>query len=106
MSFLSRLLGLSPSSSASEIKEVLNTGALIIDVRTEREFSQGHATGALNIPLQVISGFIKDIKKHNKPVVVYCRSGARAGSAMSILKNAGLEVYNAGGLGDIQQMMK
>jgi len=40
-----------------------------------------------------------------KPIVAYCRSGARSSMAVSILKQNGLnEVYNAGGLQDILQL--
>ena len=39
---------------------------------------------------------IDKIKSWNKPVVVVCRSGGRAGSALSYLKNAGVDAINGG----------
>ena len=105
MSFLSRLFGGPQFSSADEIKEQLEAGALILDVRTEQEFAQGKIKNAVNIPVQVLGQYTSDVKKLNKLVVVYCRSGVRAGTATKILNNAGLEAYNAGGLSDLQALM-
>jgi len=105
MSLLSDFFGGQQFSPTQEIKEHLQAGALILDVRTEQEFAQGFITGALNIPVQVIHQFLNEIKNYNKPVVIYCRSGARATTAMSILNNAGVTAVNAGGLSDLQQLV-
>ena len=77
-------------------KELYNNGAIILDVRTKGEFSQGHFKGSVNIPLDNISSKIKDIKKKNKPVITVCRSGMRSGQAASFLKQQGIEVVNGG----------
>ena len=105
MSFLSNLFGGSQFSPIQEIQDHLKAGAILLDVRTEQEFAGGSVAGALNIPVQILEQFINDIKKHQKPVVVFCRSGARASSAMSILNRAGLTSVNAGGLSDMQQLV-
>ena len=105
MSFLSNLFGGSQFSPIQEIQDHLKAGAIILDVRTEQEFASGSVSGALNIPVQVIEQFINDIRKHEKPVVVFCRSGARASTAMSILNQAGLTTVNAGGLADMRQLV-
>ena len=104
MSFLSSLFG-GPSTSPAEIQELIKSGAVIIDVRTEQEYAQGNIKGALNIPVQVIGQFTDKIKQYNKPVVLYCRSGGRAGTAVNILAKAGIKAYNAGGLSDIQRLV-
>lgn len=90
---LHKLLG---TSSTEQLQEFKNRGAVVIDVRTPGEFASGHSKGAKNIPLDKISAQVTAIKKMNKPVIVCCRSGARSGQAASILKNAGIEVVNAG----------
>ena len=105
MGFLSSLFGGPVVSSVEKVQEKLKAGALILDVRTEQEFAHGHIAGAVNIPLQAIMGFMNDIKKHNKAVVLYCRSGARATTALNLLTKSGIEAYNAGGIGDLQRMM-
>ncbi|HFC01275.1 MAG TPA: rhodanese-like domain-containing protein [Phaeodactylibacter sp.] len=80
-----------------DIESVLRQGAVIIDVRTPQEFKSGHPKGAVNIPLQKIKNSTLKIKKYKKPVITCCASGRRSGTAASILKNAGIEVYNGGG---------
>lgn len=73
--------------------------AKIIDVREPSEFAQGHFKGAENIPLSMISKKAEILKRLNKPIVLYCRSGNRSGQAVAILKAAKIEkVYNGGGL--------
>ncbi len=79
-----------------DFKALAAAGAVIIDVRTPEEFRAGHIKQSVNIPLQVITGKIADLKKKNKPIIAVCRSGARSGTAVGILKNAGMEAYNGG----------
>ncbi|GGB92038.1 hypothetical protein GCM10011352_17630 [Marinobacterium zhoushanense] len=74
-------------------------GALLVDVRTEQEYASGHLDGALLIPYQqIVQQFAdRDIPK-DQPVVLYCRSGNRAGIAERALSEAGYtQVFNAGG---------
>lgn len=78
------------------IEEVLASGAIVIDVRTREEYNQGHAANSVNVPLDVIAGKVKKLKKLNKPLVLCCASGMRSGTAVSILKKQGIECYNAG----------
>ena len=90
-SFLKKLFG--PGTDFKALKE---NGAIIIDVRTPQEFDQGHIQGSKNIPLDKIQREVKAIKNMNKPIITVCKSGARSGMAKSILKSAGVEVYNGG----------
>ena len=80
-----------------KIKDFQSKGAIVIDVRTKGEYSQGAIPGSKNIPLQVINSKINEIKKLNKPVITCCASGMRSGSAASILKAQGIEAMNGGG---------
>ncbi len=73
--------------------------AQLLDVRTPGEFAQGHIPGAFNYNVND-AGFMKNAETldKNKPVYVYCRSGARSSNAMNQLKKAGFkEVYNLQG---------
>ncbi|MEY4333567.1 MAG: hypothetical protein RLZZ196_2310 [Bacteroidota bacterium] len=90
-SFLKKLFG--PGTDFKALKE---NGAIIIDVRTPQEFDHGHIQGSKNIPLDKIQREVKTIKSFNKPIITVCKSGARSGMAKSILKSAGVEVYNGG----------
>lgn len=74
-------------------------GALLVDVRTEAEFASGHLDGALLIPYQqIVEQFAARQVAKDQPVVLYCRSGNRAGVAESALRAAGYtQIFNAGG---------
>ncbi len=90
-SFLKKLFG--PGTDFKALKE---NGAIIIDVRTPQEYDHGHIQGSKNIPFDKIQREVKTIKSFNKPIITVCKSGARSGMAKSILKSAGVEVYNGG----------
>jgi rhodanese-related sulfurtransferase len=77
-------------------KAAIDNGAIIIDVRTPGEYAGGHVKGSINIPLDVVGQQVSKIKKYNKTVVTCCRSGARSGSAASILQGQGVEAINGG----------
>jgi rhodanese-related sulfurtransferase len=71
--------------------------AKVIDVRTPEEFDAGHYSSATNIPLNTISDNINSLNlDKNDLVVVYCRSGSRAGKAKAALLDLGYtNVINA-----------
>ena len=78
------------------IPEFLNQGALIVDVRTEAEFSSASNPSSINIPLAKIDAESGSLPK-NKPIIVCCASGTRSGIAARILLAKGLgPVLNAG----------
>ncbi len=92
LGFLKKLFG----GTTVDFKELVNNGAVIIDVRSPGEYKSGHIKGSKNFPLDNIRNKVNDLKKLNKPVITVCRSGARSGMAKGILKSAGIEVYNGG----------
>lgn len=70
-------------------KEILATGeAVLIDVRTPSEYEAGHIEGAVNVPLNTLAQSLDRVAT-DKPVVVYCASGLRAGMATSVLRSLG-----------------
>lgn len=92
LSLLKKIFG----GTSVNYKELVNQGAVIVDVRTKSEYNTGHIQGSKNMPLDSIRTKINELKKLNKPLITVCRSGARSGMAKGILKSAGLEVYNGG----------
>lgn len=89
------------------LKEVINGQSTFVDVRTPEEYAGGHVPGAINIPLDQIQKRLDEFKDMPKPVVAYCRSGARSSMATSILKQAGAQdVINGGGISDLMQQIK
>ena len=77
-----------------------------IDVRTTEEFSADHIKGDANIPLATVNAD-ELAKKYGKDaeLVLYCRSGKRAGEAKALLDAAGFtKVSNAGGITDVRKL--
>ena len=74
-------------------------GALLLDVRTEGEYAEGHIPGAKNLPLQSLEGIASVAPAKDTPLFLYCRSGARSGQATSQLQRMGYtRVTNIGGI--------
>jgi rhodanese-related sulfurtransferase len=78
--------------SQQELLQLIEAKAdmLILDVRTPGEYSEGHIPGAYSIDHLEIESRIKEIEAYrDKPVVVYCYSGVRAGMVESYLVEHG-----------------
>ena len=59
---------------------------LVLDVREAEEFAQGHLQGARHLPLSQLDTRLEELQKYrDKPVLVYCQSGARARKACARL---------------------
>lgn len=97
-SLVARRLLLGPKMPPEVVREKIRAGARIVDVRSPGEFASGAYPGAVNIPLPALGARLREIPK-DRPVVLYCASGMRSGSAARILRQAGYaDVVNAGGL--------
>lgn len=66
---------------------------VVLDVRAPEEFAAGHVPGAINVPHDQVEARLPELqtKLAGKDVVVYCRSGRRAGMALSVLEKAGFQ---------------
>ncbi len=89
------ILGIGKNRKAM-IAEAINNGAVIVDVRSELEYKQGHVSGSINIPLDHINQEVGKLKAMNKTILLCCASGIRSASATSSLKSQGLNCLNAG----------
>jgi rhodanese-related sulfurtransferase len=87
------------------MKDLIEKGAFLVDVRTPEEFAEGHVNASMNIPLDELSNRMEEFKgKEN--IIVFCRSGARSGMAKSILNQAGFEnVVNGGPWTDVKALI-
>jgi rhodanese-related sulfurtransferase len=56
----------------------------VLDVRTPEEYAAGHVPGAVNVPYDQVASRLAQIPK-DKDVVLYCKSGRRAGLAADVL---------------------
>lgn len=79
------LTNVTPQEALTYIEQTPNV--FILDVRTPAEFAQKHLPNAVNIPVEELKGRIDEVPV-DKPVVVYCRSGMRAGNAGAMLNQA------------------
>lgn len=70
----------------------------ILDVRTVEEYRSGHVEGAVNIPHDRVEKRLSELDdQRDRDVVVYCRSGRRAGVAEEVLSEAGFRVLHLQG---------
>lgn len=82
------------------VKEFQNTpGAVLLDVRTSREYQGGHIPGSVNVPLQTLGDDNTLPVDQDTPLFVYCHSGARSGQAVRMLNRMGYaNIKNIGGI--------
>jgi rhodanese-related sulfurtransferase len=86
-----------PAKVAEKLSEY-QKDCLLLDVREEEEYAQGHIPGAVNVPLSGLHNRIKELKK-DKSVLAICLSGGRAKVAAKILSEKGFNVkIMAGGM--------
>ena len=84
---------LSPSNAIRLMNN--NSNALILDIRTEADYKNGHINGAKNVPLSDFASSIDGLSGNkNDPVLIYCNSGNTVTRAVKLLKNAGFEQVN------------
>lgn len=112
--FLTVLLGLSLFGCSSKANyhqidgqsalDMMNneTDYIIIDVRTESEYQQGHIKNAINIPNESIDESVSEIlTDKDQLLLVYCRSGNRSKQASEKLAKLGYSnIYEFGGIFD------
>ena len=83
--------------SVSKVRELVESGAYIIDVREKKEFKKGHLKRAVNIPLSELRDRIDEIPK-DRDIYLHCRSSQRSYNAVMALKNRGFKrVFNISG---------
>lgn len=72
----------------SKVRELLEAGECIIDIREKGEYAEGHLKGVPNIPLSELRERVNEIPK-DRTVYLQCRSGQRSYNACLLLQNLG-----------------
>lgn len=72
----------------SKVRELLEAGECIIDIREKNEYAEGHLKGVPNIPLSELRERVNEIPK-DRTVYLQCRSGQRSYNACLLLQNLG-----------------
>ena len=85
---------------AAQAWPMIESGALLIDVRTKGEFDASHLDGAINIPWEETNTLMDAIgADRDRQVVVYCRSGNRSGKSKKALDAQGYtRIFNGTGI--------
>ena len=93
--------------TADQAAEINLDAAVLLDVRSADEYASGHLQGARNIPHDKIAEEIAAaVPDKSSVVILYCRSGRRAATALKAMQELGYEnVSNFGGLEDAQERL-
>ena len=100
LEFLRKLFG------GKDLKLIIQNGAVIVDVRTVKEFQRGSADGAINIPLGVLGKNIDKMRQMKKPIITCCASGMRSDAAKRQLESYRIEAYNGGSWQSISRKLQ
>ena len=78
----------------SQVRDLVESGAYIIDVRERNEYELSHLNTSVNIPMSEIRQRINEIPK-DRPVYLHCRSGQRSYNVCLLLKHLGFtNIFN------------
>lgn len=86
-------------------RTAVKEGALLLDVRTPKEYKERHISGAKNLPLDILDKVYTYLPK-DKAIVVYCRTGSRSEVAAKFLREQGWTVYDVATQGDWEREIK
>ncbi len=107
-SFVVVLLALAGCSAhrvtPEKAKQMVASGARLVDVRSPEEYGSGHLDGAVNIPVGDLEQRLTELEPKDQGVVVYCASGIRSARAAKKLAAAGFTTV--GDLGSIDDWPK
>lgn len=90
--------------TAEELKNKIIQGAILIDVRSNQEYQEGHLQGAINIPdFELQKRVQNEISKKNQLIVTYCQYGGRSREVYMQMRKMGYtNVFNLhGGLDNL-----
>lgn len=85
-----------------------NDQTILLDVRSQGEYDEGHLEGAVLIPVGELKERVGELGDNkDTPIVVYCKKGIRAARAQGILEDNGFtNVVNGGSYEDLLALMK
>ncbi|MCH5718503.1 rhodanese-like domain-containing protein [Niabella hibiscisoli] len=90
---------------SKELQSKIKGGAILLDVRTEKEYAAGHIKGAVNISLGTIRERYAELDSQ-KVYITYCSHGLRSVKAATLLKERGFkQIYNGGAREDLEKLL-
>ncbi|MBO1911096.1 rhodanese-like domain-containing protein [Sporosarcina sp. 6E9] len=78
----------------SQVQQLQEEGAIVLDVREAEEFTEGHIIGAINAPLSELKTGERAVLDKNQSYIVICRSGSRSKEASELLIKDGYDLVN------------
>ncbi len=93
MGFLDFIFG----AKKRQVETYLKNEAVILDVRTQREWDAGHIENSVHIPLDELRNRVEEVKQLNKPIIACCKSGVRSAKAAKFLNLNNVDAINGGG---------
>lgn len=87
--------------------DLVKQGAIILDVRSEGEYTSGHIKRSINIPVHQLGDYLVKLKDKHRAIICCCASGMRSGTAKKILESRGYtNVFNGGGWRQLQHKIE
>lgn len=86
-----------PSVNVPQARDLLDSGAVMLDVRDNNEWNAGRVPGAVHVPLNQVGAQAARRLPKGRIVIVACRSGSRSRSATRMLREKGIEAYTLSG---------
>ena len=82
--------------SKEQLTKMIEKGAVLVDVRSPQEFTEGHLENAISLPEYEMNQKVKDIlPDQSQVIIVYCSTGHRSEKAQRELEKLGYQkVYN------------
>lgn len=94
----SRISGVSELGPGEAIRLINHDNAVLIDMREDKDYREGHIVNALHLPTSPADHADKLEKYRDRPIIVYCQRGQRSAAYCGKLKKQGFEtVYNLRG---------
>lgn len=86
-SFINQIRGIKQVGPTDATQMINHDDALVIDVRENNEYADGHIINAIHIPMANVQQRISELEKYkDKPIIVSCRTGARSATVCGWLK--------------------
>lgn len=97
---LKKLFGLAPTINYAQL---IQGGAVVLDVRTPSEFEMGHIPHAINIPVEKLRENMHLLANKQVSIIACCADGAKSWYAKNLLDSVGYShVYDAGSWAKLQ----
>lgn len=101
MSLLGFLTG---SKKRNLIRNLIDDGSEIIDIRDSKEYLKAHVHGSRNIPEHLIKAKVEDLKQQKSPYILYGMDKDHAKASVELLKQHGIAAINGGNFQKMQML--